>query len=124
MGLARSRRAFRDGRNIPGGDSILQRAVPLVLHGEGGSDNTKSLAYVAGSPGQDPSRIESSVDSELETLRRRLQAAPNFDFWYLRGDAPLSQSGAIYKIDDGTGFVVEQESCSRWLLGAGSGARD
>ena len=50
---------------------LVQRAVPLGLHGEGVSDTTKSLAYVAGSPGQGSGHMNPSVDSALETLRRR-----------------------------------------------------
>jgi len=41
----------------------------------GGSDLIKSLAGAAGSPGQDLGCTDPSVDSELETLKRRGQAA-------------------------------------------------
>ena len=55
--------------------ALVQRAIPLGLRGVGYSDLTKSLAFAAGSPGQDSCCTDPSVDSELETLRRRSQAA-------------------------------------------------
>ena len=42
----------------------------MGLHGVGGSDLTKSLAFAAGSPGQDSCCTDPSVDSELETLKQ------------------------------------------------------